>query len=424
MLRTKSILKIFILSMCMIVPIQHTAGAAEFNISSKTLLRAFERENSAGENFSVIPVYEYIGIDYGDPAYGGFSMHANGWGRIDLGDDEYYQNDPDGYLLDGYVQYSKPEIGFDVKLGRQHIYAGIVNESVDGFGFKGNAGSHVSLLVYGGYPVGYEDQNGRTGDNTYGGRLAVEQLFPGELGVSYKQLTNDSNTIDHKLGADISLYLFDYISLSGLSFWNIETEDWGEHSYDADLYISQFSLKARYQMFQYGDYFSGESDSQTLGYLQETDETLTIVGGDIIWQQFHGFDAGVKLNHYTYDVRQETSQYVGLILNMYGQAQTSAGVEAGVMDGDSAENSYYLGRIYFYWGAPFSAMENWFLDGEFMYVGYEEEIYGRDNSIFSSAGCGRKLFDDAWNIKISGDYSADPYHDSDIRFMTVVQFEY
>ena len=52
------------------------------------------------------------------------------------------------------------------------------------------------------------------------------------------------------------------------------------------------------------------------------------------------------------------------------------GAEAGLMDGDSAENSYYLGRIYFYWDAPFRAMEKWFFDGEFMYVGYEEEIYG------------------------------------------------
>ncbi|MBW2298411.1 MAG: hypothetical protein JRF32_12480 [Deltaproteobacteria bacterium] len=271
---------------------------------------------------------------------------------MDLGDQKYYQNDPEGYVMEGYVQYANPERGLDVKLGRQHIYAGIINESVDGFGFKGNAGSYFSLLAYGGYPVGYEDENGRTGDSTYGGRLAFEQFFPGELGVSYKQLSNDNNTIDNKMGADISLYLFDYIAISGLSFWNFETEDWGEHSYAADLYINQFSLKAHYQMFQYGDYFSGGSGSQTLSYLQDTDEILTIVGGDVIWQQFHGFDAGLKLNHYTYDVRRETSQYMALVLNLYGQSQTSVGAEAGVMDGDSSENSYYLGRLYFYWDAP------------------------------------------------------------------------
>jgi len=43
---------------------------------------------------------------------------------------------------------------------------------------------------------------------------------------------------------------------------------------------------------------------------------------------------------------------MALVLNLYGQSQTSVGAEAGVMDGDYSENSYYLGRLYFYWDAP------------------------------------------------------------------------
>jgi hypothetical protein len=386
-------------------------------------LRSFQREITDGEKLTAIPVYEYLGVDWGDPEYGGLSFHANGWGRLDLGDQEYYENDPEGYILDGYIQYSKPENGLDVKLGRQRIYAGIVNESVDGVGFKSNAGSHVSMLAYGGYPVGYEDDNGRKGDSTYGGRIAFEAFFPGELGVSYKRLENNSNTIDNKLGADFSVYLSNGFVLSGLSFWNFETEDWGEHAYGADLYVSQFSLKAHYEMFQYGDYFSGDTGSQMLSYLENTDETLTILGGNIIWQQFHGFDTGLKLNHYTYDLRQETSQYMALVLNLYGQADASVGAEAGIMNGESAENRYYMGRIFFYWDAP-SFMEDWFVDGEFMVVGYKEEIYGRDSSIFSSAGCGRKILNDAMKIKVSGDYSSDPYNDSDVSIMAVVQIQY
>jgi len=400
------------------------SNASEFSISSETILRAFQRENSEGEKFTTLPVYEYLGVDYGDPEFGGFSFHANGWGRIDLGDQEYYQNDSEGYLMDGYVQYSNLENGLDVKLGRQHIYAGIVNQSVDGIGFKGNAASYLSLLAYGGYPVGYEDQNGRAGDSSYGGRVAFEQYFPGAFGVSYQQLSNDNITIDNRLGADFSFYPVDSVYFSGVSFWNIETEDWGEHSYSADLYINQFSFKAHYQKFQYADYFSGESGSQTLNYLQDTEEVLTILGGDVIWQQFHRFDAGLKLNHYTYDVREEQSRYMAVVMNIYGQSQTSVGGEAGWMDGESAENRYLLGRVYFYWDAPSSYLENWFLDGEFMYVSYEEEIYGRDNSLFSSAGCGRKLLDGKLKIKISGDYSSDPYYDSDFRFMTAVEFDY
>ena len=415
---------IFTLSFFLLSPLPISAEPPELNISSETILRIFERENQDDDQFSVIPVYEYLNFDYGDPEAGGLSLHGNGWARADLGDQEYYENDTEGYILDGYAQYSNPATGLDLKLGRQHLYSGIVNNSVDGISFQGYAGSHVSMLAYAGYPVGYEDENGRTGDSTYGGRVGLEQFFPGEFGLSYKMLTNDNETIENKLGGDLSLHLFSRLVISGLSVWNFDTEDWEEHTYSADVYVNQFSLKARYQRFQYEDYFSGKSNSQLLNYLEDTDETLTILGGDIIWQQFHGFDAGLKLNHYTFDQRGETSRYVAMVMNAYGQAQTTFGAEAGFMDGESSETSYYLGRIYVYWDAPSSIMENWFLDGEFMVVFYKKEIYDRDNSIFSSAGCGRNIIDDRLKIKFSGDYSSDPYHDSDFRFMTVVQFEY
>jgi hypothetical protein len=398
--------------------------ASEFNISSETILRWFEREPVTGGELTAIPVYEYIGIDYGDPESGGLSLHANGWGRVDLGDGEYYEKDPDGYLLDGYVRYANPTTGLDVKLGRQHIYAGIVNDSVDGLEFQTYAGQHVSLLLYGGLPVGYEDLSGRSGDSLYGGRVALRQLFPGELGVSYKNLANDSDIVENKLGLDLSVLFLNTLAFSGLSCWNVETEAWAEHSYAANLYVKQFTLKASYEKFQYADYFSEGNGSRILDYLQGTDETLTVLGGDIVWQNFYSLDVGLKLKHYTYDLRQETSQYMAGVFNVYGQNRTAMGGELGSMDGDSSDNSYYLGRLYGYWDAPFGLSEKWFVDADIVIVKYREEIYAKDSSLFSSAGCGRTIVDDSLKIKISGDYSSDPYHDADLRLMTALIFEY
>ena len=415
---------LFILTLCQMLPLYSIVGASEFNISSETILRWFEREQDAGEELAVIPVYEYLGIDYGDPEQGGLSLHANGWGRVDLGDGGYYENDTEGYLLDGYIQYANPMTGLDIKLGRQHIYAGIVNDSLDGLGFKTNAGQYASMLLYGGLPVGYEDQNGRSGDSFYGGRMALQQLFPGELGLSYKHMAGNSDTLENKLGLDLSFFFLNSVSFSGLSCWNVETEEWSEHSYTADLYVNGLTLKARYERFQYADYFSEDSGSRIMDYLQETDETLTVLGGDIVWQNFYSMDVGLKMNHYTYDLQQETSQYLAGVFNVYGQNHTVMGAELGSMDGDSAHNSYYLGRIYGYWDAPFGLSEKWFVDAEIMLVKYKEEIYGKDSSLFSSAGCGRTIVDDGLKLKISGDYSSDPYHDADLRFMTALQFEY
>ena len=47
-------------------------------------MRWYEREQESGEELSVIPVYEYIGLDYGDPELGGLSFHANGWEALTL----------------------------------------------------------------------------------------------------------------------------------------------------------------------------------------------------------------------------------------------------------------------------------------------------------------------------------------------------
>lgn len=402
---------------------QVIADESQLNLSSETIFRFFEREKEDEEKFTVIPAYEYLGIDYGDPELGGFSFHANGWGRVDLGNQEYYSNDTDGCILNGYIQYSNLKKGLDVKLGRQHIYSGIINDSADAIAVKGYAGPHVSIFAFGGCPVGYEDTNGRTGDITFGGRTSLQHIFPGELGLSYKKLTNDNETIENKIGIDLSLSILTRFDFSGLSVLNFETENWGEHSYSANMYINPFSLKASYQMFRYEDYFS-DKQSSALNYLMDTDETLTVIGGDIVWQKFQEFDTGFKLNHYAYDLRQETSRYLAVVLNIYGQDQTSAGGEAGIMDGESTENKYYQGRVYFYWDTPGGLVEDSFLDGEILYVHYEEEIFGKDNSFFASTGCGSKIFDDMLSVKFSGDFSSDPYHDSDIRFMTMVQYTY
>ena len=55
---------------------------------------------------------------------------------------------------------------------------------------------------------------------------------------------------------------------------------------------------------------------------------------------------------------------------------------------------------------------------------YDEPVFGKDRSIFVSLGGGMDLYSDYLKLKLSGDYSDDPYFDSDIRGMLVILFIY
>ena len=92
------------------------------------------------------------------------------------------------------------------------------------------------------------------------------------------------------------------------------------------------------------------------------------------------------------------------------------------MDGKTPETRYLLARAYFYWDSPFNFMQSGFFTGDAVYVGYDQEIFGKDRSVFCSLGTGFNLYRDMLQLKISGDYSDDPYFDSDIRGTMVLLF--
>jgi len=59
-----------------------------------------------------------------------------------------------------------------------------------------------------------------------------------------------------------------------------------------------------------------------------------------------------------------------------------------------------------------------------MLVAYDEQIYGQDYSLWLSLGGGFRFFEDALEVKLSGDWSNDPYFDSDLRGMLKIQYKY
>lgn len=399
------------------------ASELDLNVTSETLLRTFQREDVNGESHQVIPVYEYLSIDLGALEESAFSIHVYGWGRRDLGTSDFYEETSTGELLYGYVEYHPLYTGLVVTLGRKHFFSGVVNDSLDGIAVE-YVSSYFELSSFAGYPAAFEE-DGRTGDTYLGGRAAVRVPSVFELGASYKKITNQDEIKESLVGIDMFLDLNSTLNLNGLSVWNLETDHWREHMYEADWMMAAIRLNPFYHLFYYEDYFtSDENDLNPFRYLKDSDERLTVTGGDLIWQELRSIDLGLRYKQYVYDLRSEASQYKAVLITLHDSGKSVCGAEIGIMEGASSENKYLLGRAYFYWDNPFTTDAGVFLSGDAVYVGYKEKIYGIDRSLFLSLGAGKEVLPGELKIKVAADYSSDPYYDADIAISMVIQYTF
>lgn len=397
----------------------------DLNIVSETILRGFERDIVPEGNSLVLPIYEYLSIDYGKSKTKGFSFHFQGWGRLDAADSGYFENDIDGALLHMYLQYAQPEDGYSLRLGRQQLFKGISNESIDGVWAETNFTPFFVFSAYGGLPVGLDEVEGRSGDLIWGGRVANRLHGTYEIGVSYKRIANNSTTAEEMAGVDFFAVLPLNAGFNGYSTYNLQTEDWAEHSYDLQFGIRELYFKLMYEQFSYADYFINDKTSSNIfGFLKDTGEILTVIGGDGYWRQLGSVALGANIKYYNYDIRKDSAMYYAGLLKGYLTGHTEIGGELGYMVGQTPETRYLQTRAYFYWDSPFDFMQAGFLTGDVVYVIYDQDIFGKDRSVFVSLGTGFNLYSDALKLKISGDYSDDPYFDSDIRGMLVLLYTY
>lgn len=411
------------LLLTLLIGLPTAAMAADFQVKSDTLFRFFERETAGQGERRAAPAYEYLQVDFGTAAEPGLSFHAYGWGRLDLANDDYFKDDTAGELLYGYLEYRRKEANFNARLGRQQIFDGVGNETVDGLRLSSDLGRYFSAALYAGQPAALDSESGRSGDSIYGGRLGHRLAGWYDIGLSYKEVDNDSDLAERMMGVDLGLYLPKGIILSGFSAYNLETDGWGEHSYEVRFRLADVDLRPYFQQFRYEDQFgTGANGAAPFRFLAETGEEVTVLGADATWRGGESWDFGAKVKAYDFDRRDETSQYYALLATWHGDERCSVGGEAGVMDGDAARDDYLLLRAYAYWNKLPPKLPVSFLSGELVWVNYREDIYNEDTSLFLSLGTGRRFLDDALEVKLSGDYSSDPYFDDDVRGMLTVSY--
>jgi hypothetical protein len=406
---------------CLLAPGWVHAGSLE--VTSESSLALFERDTGTDSDSTLVPFYEYLGVNYTTDVEG-LSFHGYGWGRLNLGDNDYYRDESDGEFLYGYLDYRLDRTNVGMKLGRQHLFSGVANASLDGLSMRAALGTNFDLSLYGGSPVALAE-DGRSGDSILGGRISNYRSGLYELGLSYKQIRSDSSDDDEKLGLDISLNLPYTIGFSGFSSLNMQSDSWAEHSYELQARAGAFQVRYFLQLFQYDDYFSSSKESPNpFKFLAGTGEELTIIGAEVDWFGAESYEVNVKAKNIDYDLRGDSSTYISGMVIKHLENMFQVGLELGFMAGDTSENDYLIGRAFVYWDRLPESIPVEFISTDLVLVGYGEDIYGQSNSTFISLGTGKTFLDKALALKFSLDYSKDPYFDNDFRSKLVAEYTF
>lgn len=410
-------LSLFILISGLLALTPSPGRTADLKVASETILRGFDRQAADGKKLSAVPAYEYLQLDYGNLKSPGLSLHANGWGRGNLGDN-YNDGNTAGELLHAYLQYLSPGRDYLLRAGRQYVFEGVARDSIDGVYGKAYLTPSVALSMYAGSPVALDTSNGRQGDFMFGGKLAYSKPGQYDAGISHKYISDNGSRHEESLGTDFTLLLPGDITLLGHSELNLMTTGWREHSYEMRLPVKQFVFKPFFQHFRYEDYFSQRSNSSTpFRFLQATGNSLTVVGTEANWYPSEHEEYVLRFKNFEYDHRFGDSQLYTLLAVWKWNILSEVGAEFGRMQGSNLENRYYQGRGYFFWN-----IFPGFVTGDVMYVSYDQAIYKKNSSLFASVGGGVKFINNALSVKMSFDYSSDPYFDQDYRWMLKLSY--
>ncbi len=397
---------------------------AQLQLASDTLLRVFDRELPGSSSDLAVPAYEYLQVDAGQLNQHGLSFHLYAWGRADLAGSDFFQKDTAGELLYGYLEYTRAFSNLNLRLGRQAIFEGVANESLDGLRVSGDLGRWIAISLYGGQPVALDAKNGRDGDLIWGGRVSHHLGSKYAVGVSYQEIQNDGDTAEERLGIDGSLTVLDGIGIFGSSVLNLDTDGWAEHAWELRWDIAEFHLRPFYRQVQYEDFFNaGVHSANPFRFLQQTGETLTSYGAEGSWRPSASWELGITAKAYDYDRAKGKPAYLAGLLSWHGEGLTQVGGELGFMEGDDVTSNYFLSRIYGYLD-QIALLGGGYVSGDLMYVNYDRPVFGRDYSLFASLGAGRPFLDRALTLALSLDYSQDPFFDNDLRGMVVAKYRF
>ncbi len=233
---------------CFLLALPGAALSAEISVDATSIVRIEQRADPGFNKQNIAPATQFLGLDANKLADGNLSLHVYGWGRADIEDKSYNDDQLAGSLTYGYLQYRFKVANADMRAGRFFVHEGIVNEQIDGAGLRTDLPLGFGFSAFGGanvHTINLKGQNSDgKGDGNFGGRLNYRYKGVLELGASGQYETDAPAMIDllnplnpptkhnHRLvGGDIWFSPHKAVELMGHTSYNTETKGVAEHSY-------------------------------------------------------------------------------------------------------------------------------------------------------------------------------------------------
>lgn len=267
---------------CFLMVLPGAALSAEISVDATSVVRFEQRDYTGFGTKDYAPATQFLGLDADKLGDGNLSLHLYGWGRADIQDKSYNNNQFDGNLTYGYLQYRFKAANADIRAGRFFVHEGIVNEQIDGASFRTDLPFGFGFSAFGGANVHtaklYNQDTDGKGDANVGGRInyrykgVLELGFSGQYETDAPALKSPSNPLiplpvrNHRtIGGDAWFSPHRSVEIMGHLSYNTETKGVAEQSYLMNVKpLKHLVLTGEYNDLRENDYFyTGLRFSQT-----------------------------------------------------------------------------------------------------------------------------------------------------------------
>jgi len=417
-----------LIPVCLLLALPGAALSAEVSVDATTIVRFEERADKDAPKRNLVPATQFLSLDANKMGDGNLSLHLYGWGRGDIADKSYNNDQFDGKLTYGYLQYRFKEANADVRAGRFFVHEGIVNEQIDGVSLRTDLPLGFALSAFGGANVHtqdlYNNNSDGKGDGNFGGRLRYRYRGVLELGVSGQYETDAPNligypTADHRtVGGDVWFSPHKSVEIMGHTSYNAVTKGVAEQSYLMNVKpIKHLVLTGEYNDHRERNYmYTWLSFYKTLD-LNNPNNRSHSIGGRASYEISKAVELSGDYKHYTQDVGN-ADRYGGDVKLSFlnnsvrsglGYHYLRAGREFVITGTGNASASYHELRAY-----AMHDTKTYFASVDIIDYIFKDKLYGVNDAWQASTSLGYHVTP---KLAVSGDFSygKNPQYDEEIK---------
>jgi len=400
------------ISACILLVLPGAALSAEISVDATSIARFEPRADQGVPKKDLAPFTQFLGLDAAKLADGNLSLHVYGWGRGDILDKSYNNDDFAGSLTYGYLQYRFKEANADIRAGRFFVHEGIVNEQIDGAGIRTALPLGFGLSAFGGANVHtkklFNENSDGKGEGNFGGRLNYRYKGVLELGASGQYETQAPTLINHAnvnhrlVGGDVWFSPHKSVELMGHTSYNTVTKGVAEHSYLMNVKpLQHLVLTGEYNEHRERNYFySWVTFSQ---FALNPSERSHSLGGSASYEFSKTLEVAADYKHYTREISNADRYGADIRLSFLNNSVRSglgyhylrAGKEFAIGDNPSA--SYHELRAF-----AMHDTKTYFAAVDVLDYIFKDKVYNEKNAWEALASLGYHLTP---ALAVSGDFS-------------------